>query len=109
MDFKDSWWKGWWRRRRGYQAFAQDFQNAITAETASLLSELKSDPADAIRATALEGMTAVLDEQRMILSGLSEHDHVNRSGAKEVFANSANMERKRALESTVETLTSCAA
>jgi len=109
MDFKDSWWKGWWRRRRGYQAFAQDFQNAIKAETASLLSELKYDQADAIRAAALEGMTAFLDEQRMILSGLSEHDHVNRSGAKEVFANSANMERKRALESTVETLTSCAA
>ena len=109
MDFRDNWWKSWWRRRRGYQAFAQDFQNAIKAETSDLLSELKFDQADSIRATALRGLTEFLDEQRTILSGLSEQGQIDRAGARELFANGSNLDRKKALESTVETLTRCAA
>jgi len=109
MDFRDSWWKSWWRRRRGYQAFAQDFQEAIKAETSGLLSELKVDQADAVRAAALQGLTEFLDEQRTIISGLSEQGNVDRASARELFSNGANMERKKALENTVETLTRCAA
>lgn len=109
MDFKGSWWKSWWRRRRGYQAFAQDFHEAIKAETAPMLSELKHDQAEAVRAIALEGMKAFLDEQRMILAGLSESGQIDKSGAQEMFANTSSTERKRALESTMETLNRCAA
>lgn len=109
MDFRDSWWKSWWRRKRGYQAYAQDFHAAIKAETSGLLSELKNDQADAIRAAAVNGLTAFLDEQRIILAGLSEHGHVDRADAKEMFAQGADMERRRALQSTMETLTRCAA
>lgn len=109
MDFRDSWWKSWWRRRRGYQAFAEDFQAAIKTETSTLLQELKYDQAETVRAAALAGLTEFLDQQRTILAGLADHSNIDREDARKLFANSANMERKRALESAVETLTRCAA
>ena len=28
-----SWWKGWWKRRKGYRAFASGFYDLIEAET----------------------------------------------------------------------------
>lgn len=109
LDFRDSWWKSWWRRKRGYQAFAQSFHDAIRAETNGLVIELKEDQANAVRAVAAEAMTAFLREQRLILAGLSKHSNIDRSGAQDVFANSNTQDRQKALESTLETLTKCAA
>ncbi len=109
MDFKDSWWKSWWRRRRGYNAFAKDFHDAINAETAGFLSDLKFEQADAVRLAALEGMKRFLDEQRLILSELSQRRRINRADAQQMFADGTGMARKKALKSTMETLTRCAA
>ncbi len=109
MDFRDTWWKSWWRKKRGYQAFAKDFRAAILAETSHLLSELKHDQADAIRAAALQGLTGFLDEQRMILAGLAEHGNVDRTDARRLFANGSTIERQKALEQAMDTLTRCAA
>jgi len=109
MDFRDTWWKSWWRRKRGYQAFAQDFRAAIQAETSLLLSELKNDQSEAIRAASLQRLTEFLDEQRMILSGLAEQGSVDRADAKRLFANGASEDRQKALEQAMDTLTRCAA
>ena len=109
MDFKDTWWKSWWRRKRGYQAFADDFRDAIHAETSHLLSELKFDQADAIRAAALQGLTAFLDEQRTILSGLAEQGQVDTTEAHKMFANSADSERKKQFQNAIEAINQCAA
>lgn len=109
MDFRDNWWKSWWRRQRGYKAFAQDFHDAIKAETKGLLTELKYGQADAVRATAVAGLTAFLDEQRAILAGLSEQGSIDRNDASKMFANSASTERKIALEDAMKAITHCAA
>ncbi len=34
LDLQTSWWKGWWKRRKGYRAFASGFYDLIEAETA---------------------------------------------------------------------------
>jgi len=109
MDFKDTWWKSWWRRKRGYQAFARDFREAIHAETSHLLSELKYEPADAIRAAALQGLTEFLDEQRAILAGLAEQGQVGANDARQIFARSGDTDRKKAFESAMQTLNQYAA
>lgn len=109
LDFKDGWWKSWWRRRRGYQAYAESFQEMIRAETSDILSELKHDQADAVRDSAKAVLREFLDEQRGILAGLASKTDINAADAHEAFGNASNMERRRVLESTMETLSRCAA
>ena len=109
LDFKDGWWKSWWRRRRGYQAYAESFQEMIRAETSDILTELKNDQADAVRDSAKAALREFLDEQRGILAGLADKADVDAADAHEAFGKTSNMERRRALESTMETLSRCAA
>ncbi len=49
LDMKGSWWKSWWFRRRGYQAYAANFHELIEAETSSLIENLRHDQAEGLR------------------------------------------------------------
>ena len=109
LDFQDGWWKSWWRRRRGYQAYAESFQEMIRAETSGILTELKYDQADAVRDSAKAALREFLDEQRSILAGLVSKTDIDAADAREAFDKSSNMERRRVLESTMEALSRCAA
>ncbi len=109
MDFKDTWWKSWWRRKRGYNAFAQDFHDAIKEETAGFLADVKFGQADAIRLAAVEGLAAFLDEQHQILADLAQRGQINQTDARQMFAGDTTAERTKALESTLQSLTACAA
>jgi hypothetical protein len=65
LDLKGTWWKSWWFRRRGYQAYAPDFHTMIKDETTTFLTDLKSNQAivfhDAINAQVEEFLTEQSD------------------------------------------------
>ncbi|MCF6233711.1 MAG: dynamin family protein [Rhodobacteraceae bacterium] len=109
MDFKDTWWKSWWRRKRGYGAYTQDFHAAIKQETAGFLADLKFGQADAMRLAAVQGLTAFLDEQRQILADLTGRGQINQADAQQLFTGNSSAERAKALASTLQSLTACAA
>lgn len=109
LDLKNGWWSSWWRRQRGYKAYAQSFSDMIRTETAGMLSELKDDQAREVRDAAIATLREFLDEQRAILAGLAEKTDIDGNSAREVFGAAPNMDKRRALERTLEVLTSCAA
>jgi hypothetical protein len=41
LDIQGNWWRNWWRRRRGYAAYATEFYAMIEAETDPIVSDLK--------------------------------------------------------------------
>jgi hypothetical protein len=41
LDIKGNWWTRWWRRRRSYAAFAEEFSGMIDAEIAPMIGALK--------------------------------------------------------------------
>ncbi|CUH75373.1 ribosome-associated GTPase EngA [Tritonibacter multivorans] len=49
LDFNDSWWTGWWRRMRGYQAFAKTFRRLIEGETEDFMHQLKTVQTETLR------------------------------------------------------------
>lgn len=67
LDIKGNWWKSWWFRRRGYQAFAADFHTLIKVETANVLSDLKCNQADEFHDMIIKQVDAFLVEQSEIL------------------------------------------
>ena len=63
LDLKGNWWKSWWFRRRGYQAFAKDFHGMIKEETIEFLNDLKTKQANLFHATILDQVNSFLVEQ----------------------------------------------
>lgn len=67
LDFKDGWWVSWWRRTRGYKAFAKQFNALVLAETQDFMSQLKTVQTAQIRAQMMETLNAFLEQNRDIM------------------------------------------
>ena len=104
LDLQTSWWKGWWKRRKGYRAFASGFYDLIEAETAPIVDELKVRQADGIRKMAERELTDFLAEQRAILTDISEKSHVGLEDLKDIFGITAQQEREEMFEYIFEEL-----
>ncbi|MFY0312562.1 dynamin family protein [Leisingera sp. D0M16] len=72
LDFNDSWWAVWWRRTRGYKAFANRFRSLIQAETEDFMTQLKTVQTAEASAAILARLRAFLDEQRDILLEITD-------------------------------------
>ncbi|MEJ6402968.1 dynamin family protein [Yoonia sp. 2307UL14-13] len=104
LDLQTSWWKGWWKRRKGYRAFASGFYDLIEAETAPIVDELKVRQADGIRKMAERELTDFLAEQRAILTDISEKSQVGVDDLKDIFGITAQQEREEMFEYIFEEL-----
>ena len=108
LDFRDGWWKSWWRRTRGYKAFARKFQQLITAETEDFMVQLKSVQTVELRDAAIATLAEFLEEQKDILIELGSRS--GQSGdVQELFIDRDELERQDMLQSALETLTRYAA
>lgn len=109
LDFRDGWWVGWWRRTRGYRAFAKKFRGLIADETQDFMYQLKSVQTGELRETMIEVLADFFEEQKDILFELG-----SRAGGvtevQELFDRSDQDAKRRAvLEATLETLNDYAA
>lgn len=104
LDLQSSWWKGWWKRRKGYRAFASGFYDLIEAETAPIVDELKVRQADDIRAKAETELRDFLTEQRAILGDISNKSEIAVDDLEDIFGITAQQERDELFEYIFEEL-----
>ena len=104
LDLQNSWWKGWWKRRKGYRAFASGFYDLIEAETAPIVDELKVRQSDDIRKMAERELRDFLAEQRGFLMDVSEKSNVNKEELKDIFGITAQQEREELFDYIFEEL-----
>lgn len=57
LDLQSTWWRRWWQKRRGYQAYANDYAHLIRAEAESITKDLEETQVAAV----LENVRATLD------------------------------------------------
>lgn len=93
LDLQTSWWKGWWKRRKGYRAFASGFYDLIEAETAPIVDELKLRQAEDIRRNTTAELQGFIDEQRALLAEISSQSEVAMDDLKKIFGITAQEER----------------
>lgn len=71
LDIKGSWWTRWWRRKRDYGGYAEEFRSLIEAEVAPMAAALADDHAT----PHAEALRAIFEEfiakQRDVLLGLA--------------------------------------
>ncbi len=104
LDLQTSWWKGWWKRRKGYRAFASGFYDLIEAETTPIIEELKQRQATAIRDSAERDLRDFLAEQRGLLSDISSKSELGIEDLENVFGIQAQNEREELFEYIIEEL-----
>lgn len=109
LDFKDSWWKGWWQRTRGYRAFADSFRAMIGAETGAILSDLTEDQARALHDSLLRQFDDFVTDQRAALAGLARSAAEGDGGLRAGMGIPAGDHAAQDLTETLEHLSDCAA
>ncbi len=76
LDIKGNWWTNWWRRRRSYKGFAEEFSELIDAEIEPFLSSLRSDYAEPYAETTKEALSEFIEVQRAHLLDLADKTDV---------------------------------
>lgn len=82
LDLTGNWWKSWWFRRRGYQAYTSDFHSLIKEETITFLTDLKGNQARVFHDTIIAQIEEFLTEQsdvllNIITSSSSDKDKID--------------------------------
>jgi hypothetical protein len=107
LDIQGNWWRNWWRRRRGYAAYATEFYGMIEAETDPIVSDLKTSQAGAVRAEMRAILEGFLDEQRQAILGFADHRAAAARG--DVLLLSQHDQRRCTVKDTLAALKSYAA
>lgn len=68
LDLKGSWWTRFWRKRRGYEAFAEDFAKLIEEETANMPLSLRTDCVDVYARTISTSLAEFFSDQRDVFA-----------------------------------------
>lgn len=106
LDLNSNWWRRWWQKRKGFEAFANDYSLLIKAEVASLMNELEGDQISNLFEEIEQTMQDFILEQRSTLINIS-----NNKG-KDVLSkipSTNDKSVKAALEKALETLNKFAA
>ena len=103
LDFNDSWWAMWWRRTRGYQAFAKQFRELIRSETEDFMTQMKDVQTSTIEDDFVEELRGFLEEQKGILLDLISGTHRS-GGMEDMFCDKDEQTRNHALKETLRTL-----
>ena len=109
LDFKDSWWTGWWQRTRGYRAFADSFRAMIGAETGAIMAELTEDQARALHEGLLRQFDDFVTGQRSAIAGLARSAAAGKGGLRAAIGQSGGNSAAQDLAQTMEHLSDCAA
>ena len=72
LDLRSSWWTRFWRRRKGYQACADDFARLIREETQPILNTLMSDNAQRFEAAMIAVLAEFLSANRRIILDMAD-------------------------------------
>ncbi|WP_136440787.1 dynamin family protein [Pacificoceanicola onchidii] len=72
LDLRGTWWSRFWRRRKGYDACADDFARLIHDETQPMLNRLVSENAQHFEDAVIETLGDYLATHRKILLGMAE-------------------------------------
>lgn len=104
LDIKGNWWTNWWRRRRSYKAFAEEFSELIDAEIEPFVASLRSDYAEPYGEAAKEALGDFIEVQRIHLLDLADKTDIGIEQLRETVGQPGQV-RWETMKSTLAKLT----
>jgi signal recognition particle receptor subunit beta len=99
LDVKGNWWTSWWRRRRSYQKFAEEYSALIDAEIEPFLVSLRAEHAEVYAQTARQVLSEFLEAQRSQLLDLASQTEIGIDKLRQ-DAEAAALDRRGLLDDT---------
>ncbi|MDJ0827230.1 MAG: dynamin family protein [Rhodobacter sp.] len=109
LDLQLNWWSRWWRKRRGYQAFADEFHELIRAETAPMVDGLCQDHAIEVRRDAHRALNNFIKEQTRLLASLLAPNSMSANGPDAQDVPNRMEERQKSLSDAMHRLSKISA
>ncbi len=100
LDVKGNWWTSWWRRRRSYEKFAEEYSALIDAEIEPFLVSLRTDHAETYSQAARQILAEFIDAQRSHLLDLANQTEIGVDKLRQ-RAEAAATDRRNTLNDTV--------
>lgn len=94
LDVSTSMWRKWWAKRKGYRAYAADFQALIEAETEPMLNDLKGRQIEDVRSLAQTMMIDFLEEQANLILDICDKVQVDIEDLHDLFGVASQEQRE---------------
>jgi len=104
LDLQSNWWKGWWRRKRGFRAYSESFHKLLMDETEVIISDLKVTQTDSLREQARQHLRDFLDDQAAALLDVSNKASISIPDLNKLFGIAEQERRRELLEMFFEEL-----
>jgi hypothetical protein len=108
LDLQGSWWNRWWKQRRGYRAYAENYYALIQAETNPVIEDLRDDLARSVKTSALETFEGFLAEQQSVFTSLQQVRDTSPDARAALLARTGSVDRRQALSEAMGVLTEVA-
>lgn len=67
LDLQSTWWRRWWQKRKGYEAFAADYARLISSEARSISQDIEENQVAAVLENIRSGLHDFLKEHEETL------------------------------------------
>ncbi|WP_419739367.1 hypothetical protein [Ruegeria sp.] len=71
LDLQSTWWRRWWQRRKGFEAYASDYTRLIASEANSITKDIEENQVAAVLENVRAVLTDFLREQKETLLNIS--------------------------------------
>ncbi|WP_208350521.1 dynamin family protein [Pseudaestuariivita rosea] len=73
LDLQSTWWRKWWQKRKGFEAFATDYARLIHSESGAIIQELQETQVKEVLQKISSTLDEFLQEQSEMLLKLAEN------------------------------------
>ncbi|WP_171177031.1 dynamin family protein [Ruegeria sp. HKCCA4633] len=71
LDLQSTWWRRWWQRRKGFEAYAADYTRLIASEANSITKDIEENQIAAVLENVRATLTDFMREQKETLLSIS--------------------------------------
>lgn len=71
LDLQSTWWRRWWQRRNGFEAYAADYTRLITSEANSITKDIEENQIAAVLENVRAALSDFMREQKETLLNIS--------------------------------------
>ncbi|MEO1109767.1 MAG: dynamin family protein [Pseudomonadota bacterium] len=92
LDLQSTWWRRWWQKRKGFEAYAADYTRLIASEANSITKDIEENQVAAVLENVRAGLTDFMREQKETLLNISASAE---NGNKQAPALAANLQLQK--------------
>ncbi|WP_171133328.1 MULTISPECIES: dynamin family protein [unclassified Ruegeria] len=86
LDLQSTWWRRWWQKRKGFEAYAADYTRLIASEANSITKDIEENQIAAVLENVRATLSDFLREQKETLLSISQSGEQSKARSAELMA-----------------------